>query len=234
MIDVSDVEVFLAVHPKMRARHLTVRRQFFGFTRTHHLILADPTRGVTSRAHKGFNGSTVLPDEQRALFRRWTHDPDVHPREALLGMLALLHGVASRELRHLLVDDIDATARTIRVAGRPHPVPLDPVSWSVLQRSVSHREQLRTDNPHLIVTRGTKALQTPASTAYLSHLLDPAGVAPSRLRVTRLASLVNTMDPKLVADAFGTNAEGVLTYLADQVDYARVSNSGKAGVPELS
>ena len=78
---------------------------------------------------------------------------------------------------------------------------LTKASWAVLQRCLDHRAQLRTDNPHVIVTRGTKALQTPASTAYCAHLLDAAGVAPHRLRVTRLADLVNTMDPKLVAES---------------------------------
>jgi hypothetical protein len=36
--------------------------------------------------------------------------------------------------------------------------------------------------------------------------------------VTRLADLVNTMDPKLVAAAFGMNPEGVMIYLAGHVD----------------
>jgi hypothetical protein len=57
---------------------------------------------------------------------------------------------------------------------------------------------------------------------YFSHLLDPAGVAAHRLRATRLADLVNTMDPKLVAAAFGMRPEAVLIYLADQVDTGRL------------
>jgi hypothetical protein len=54
-----------------------------------------------------------------------------------------------------------------------------------------------------MVTRGTKAHRTPASTAYVSHVLDACGVPPRMLRCTRLVDLVNTMDPKLVAAAFG-------------------------------
>jgi hypothetical protein len=38
------------------------------------------------------------------------------------------------------------------------------------------------------------------------------------LRGTRLVDLVNTIDAKLVAAAFGMNPEGVLPYLADQID----------------
>ena len=70
----------------------------------------------------------------------------------------------------------------------------------------------------MIVTKGTKAGRAPASTAYMSHVLDSCGVPPRMLRCTRLANLVNTMDPKLVAAAFGMNPEGVMIYLADHVD----------------
>jgi hypothetical protein len=40
------------------------------------------------------------------------------------------------------------------------------------------------------------------------------------LRSTRLANLVNTLDPKLVAAALGIDPEGVMIYLADHVDTA--------------
>jgi hypothetical protein len=49
-----------------------------------------------------------------------------------------------------------------------------------------------------------------------------SGNPPSALRCTRLAALVNTTDPKLVAVAFGMNPEGVMFYLADYVDDSRL------------
>ncbi|WP_406049472.1 hypothetical protein [Kribbella sp. NBC_00889] len=73
-----------------------------------------------------------------------------------------------------------------------------------------------------MVTRGTRARTTPASVAYVSHVLDPGGVPPRMLRSTRLVDLVNTMDPKLVAAAFGMTAERVMIYLADRVDPGRL------------
>jgi hypothetical protein len=69
-----------------------------------------------------------------------------------------------------------------------------------------------------MVTKGTKAGRSPASAAYVSHLLGGCDVPPRALRCTRLADLVNTIDPKLVAAAFGMNPEGVTFYLADHVD----------------
>ena len=224
LVDVGDVEAFLALLPRGRKRRLTVLRQFFGFARTQRLVLTDPTRGLSAKQPSGFSGQTVGLDQQRRLFRRWTTDPAVHPHEALLGILALLHGASSREIRLLRLTDIEPAARTIRLGARPHPVPLDPASWMVLQRCITHRENLRTDNPHVMVTRGTKAGKSPASAAYVSHVLDPCGVPPRKLRSTRLVDLVNTMDPKLVAAAFGMDPEGVMIYLADRVDEARLAD----------
>lgn len=77
-------------------------------------------------------------------------------------------------------------------------------------------------NPHLLVTRITKGDGRPPSQAYVTHALTAVDLAPRHLRVTRLAELVNTMDPKLVATAFGMNPEGILDYLRDSVDPGRI------------
>ena len=228
LADAHDIEAFLAVLPRGRKRRLTVLRQVFRFARSRKIILADPTRGLTAREPRGFTGQTLLLDKQRELFRRWTTGGDAHPHEALLGILALLHGASSDEVRHLRINEIDDTARTARLGCRPMPVPLDPASWQVLQRCLDHRETQRTANPHVIVTKGTKAGRSPASTAYISHVLDGCGVPPRALRCTRLADLVNTMDPKLVAAAFGMKPESVMFYLADYVDGSRLPSQQKA------
>ncbi|MFG2951912.1 hypothetical protein [Streptomyces adustus] len=170
----------------------------------------------------GFSGTTVAVDQQRQLFCRWTTTTDAHPHEALLGILALLHAASSSEVRHLRVDDIEPINHAIQLGKRPHPVPMDPASWLVLQRCLARRESQRTDNPHMIVTKITKSGRSAASTAYVSHILDPCGVPPRTLRCTRLADLVNTLDPKLVAATFGMDPEGVMIYLADHVDEGRL------------
>jgi site-specific recombinase XerD len=226
LADVHDIEAFLATLPRARKRRLTVLRQFFRFARARKVILADPVRDLAAREPRGFTGQTLVLDKQRELFRRWTTDRGTHPHGALLGILALLHGASSDEVRHLRVSDIDQTAQTAKLGSRPLPVPLDPASWQVLQRCLAHREAQRTANPHVIVTKGTKAGRSPASTAYISHLLDDCGVPPRALRCTRLADLVNTIDPKLVAAAFGMRPEGVMFYLADYVDNSRLPLPG--------
>jgi len=49
-------------------------------------------------------------------------------------------------------------------------------------------------------------------------------VTPTLLRVTRLAHLVTTLDPVIVAAAFGVRRGTVLHYLADTVDASRLAN----------
>jgi site-specific recombinase XerD len=222
LADVHDVEAFLATLPRARKRRLTVLRQFFRFARARKVILADPARDLDAREPRGFTGRTLRLDEQRELFGRWTTGSDAHPHEALLGILALLHGASGDEVRHLRVNDIGETARTTRLGSRPRPVPLDPASWQVLQRCLAHRESQRTANPHVIVTKVTKAGHSPASTAYVTHLLDGCGVPPRSVRCTRLADLASTIDPKLVATAFGMKPESVMYYLAGHVDDGRL------------
>lgn len=95
-------------------------------------------------------------------------------------------------------------------------MPLDPATWAVLLRCLAHRAGLNTANPHVIVTKGTKAGRKPASTAYLSHVLDPCGHPPRAIRSTRLVDLVNTLDPKLVAATMGLDPQAPLIYLADR------------------
>ena len=221
-VDVADVEAFLGDQPSNRRRRLQAAGQFFRWARKNKIVLVDPTRDLPGAPRRGFTGQTLSLGEQRRLFRRWRTDPDVHPHEALVGILALLHAASNVELRHLRVDDYDAAHHNLRLGRRPLPVPLDPVSVSAVQRCREQRASLATANPYLIVTTQTKTRSTPASTAYLSHVLDPAGIAPKRLRATRIVDLVVTLDPKVASEALGMNAGGLVDYLADHVDPGRL------------
>jgi len=52
---------------------------------------------------------------------------------------------------------------------------------------LEHRQTQHTENPHIVVARGTKGGKQPASSAYFSHLLDACGVA-NRARCAALDS----------------------------------------------
>jgi hypothetical protein len=93
-----------------------------------------------------------------------------------------------------------------------------------IERCLAHRNALHTANPYLFVTPVTKARKEPASSAYFTHLLGGCGITPQTVRCTRLADLVNSVDPKIVAAAFGMDPEGAMFYLADHVDPIRVED----------
>jgi len=210
------VETFLQNRRDIGSRVASLR-DFFRWARRERLVLTDPTRGVRHRPAPGFAGRTLPLARQAELARRWTAG-ECHPHEALVGLLALLHAASPRELRALTLDDIDRESRTLRLGARRHPVPLDPLSANALDRCLAHRQALPTQNPHVIVTRCTRAHRTSASTAYLSHVLDPAGVSPRVLRQTRLVDLTHRIDPRLVANAIGITPEGALHYFNGSIE----------------
>ncbi|TWE23637.1 site-specific recombinase XerD [Prauserella muralis] len=223
-VDVTDIEAFLPDRPSRRASHLGGLRQFFGFAARTRRILVDPTRTLTAPQPWGFRGPTLTRERERSLFRRWSTDPAVHPHEALVGLLALLHGATTSEICDLTDEAIDHHGRTVRIGRRPRPTPLDPWTWAALQRCLDHRQDLGSGNPHLLVTTRTKATRAAPSDGYVKHTLDPVGIQPRILRSTRLADLVTTVDAKLVATAYGMTSDGVIAYLADHVDTARLPN----------
>ncbi len=223
-VEVGDIEAFLHNRSPRRAFYLAGLRQFFAFATRRRLLLIDPARTLTAPQPRGFRGPTLTLQRQRSLFQRWSTDPSVHPHEALVGLLALLHGATTTEIQHLTDDAIDHTGRTARLGRRPHPTPLDPWTWTALQRCITHRHTLRSSNPHLLITNQTKATRAPASDGYVKHTLDPVGIQPRVLRSTRLTSLVTTTDVKLVAAAYGMTNEAVTAYLADHVNPTRLPN----------
>jgi integrase len=227
-VQVGDVEAFLRLQPANRARRLGALRQYFRWARQQKIVLVDPAKDLPSPRRRAFRGQTLTPSEQRRAFQRWTSDDGVHPHESFVGIMALLHAASILELRMLRVDDVDERSHTIRLGRRPHPVPLDPASQEALRRCLAHRDALGTTNPHVIVTKATKTRSTPASSPYMTHVLDPAGVRPKTLRSTRIVDLVIGLDPKVAGAALGMQAEGLVSYLADSVDRDRLPGQGRS------
>lgn len=222
-VSVDHVEQFLALGPGSKPRRLTSLRSFFAWARKQRIVLTDPTAGLPPSERRGFKGPVIDPARQRTLFRRWT-GAEAHPHEAFIGLLAMVHAASADELRHARVADIDAGSRALRLGARPQPVPLDPATWSVLQRCLAHREALRTPNPHLLVTKITATRSTPPSPYYISHMLDAVDVSVRVLRSNRLAHLIATTDPLLVIAALGLTPAAATWYLGDTVDPDRIAN----------
>lgn len=214
----ADIEAFLARRSPTGTHTLGSLRAFFAWTRNTRQILIDPTRTIGNANRRSFTGPVVDLAKQRQLFRRWTTDPTVAANEAAIGLLCLLHACSVNELRHLTISDVDQNRRTLKIQDRPTPVPLDPATWTTIERTLNHRSSLHTANPHLIVNQRTKTSNQPIAQAHAHDLLKPLGTNPQRLRCTRLAQLATTVDPILVAELFGLTPKAVLYYLGDIVD----------------
>ena len=221
LVDVHDIEAFLATLPKARKRRLTVLRQFFRFARDpeDHPRRSRPADLSASAARAGspagpssWTSSASCSAAGPPAGRPPPRSPARHPRPAARRVQPGGPG--------LRVDDIDHDTRTVRLGTRPRPVPLDPASWDVLQRCLAHREASapRTRTSWSPVD---PAGMSPASAAYVSHVLDLRRPATGASQHPP-GDLVNTIDPKLVAAAFGMDPEGVMFYLADRVDPGRL------------
>jgi len=222
-VSTGDVEAFLAGRPSMAAHLLAGLRRFFAFATRRRMVLTDPAKTVTSAQPQGFRGPSLTRDQQRELFRRWTSGrDDVHPHEALTGLLALVHGATTQQIRYLTVAAVAPAARAVSLRGRPQPTPLDPWTQAAIHACLAHRQALSSANPHLIVTRQAKATRAPSGDSYVKNVLAPAGARPRILRSSRILALVNTADPKLVAAAYGMTYDAVTAYLADRVDPTRL------------
>lgn len=58
----------------------------------------------------------------------------------------------------------------------------------------------------------------------MAHVLDPAGLTPKAARNTRLVGLAASLDPKILAAAFGLDPQAALYYSADRVDLERLNH----------
>jgi hypothetical protein len=223
-VTATDLEGFLGHSPGNRHQRTYVLRSFFGWAKRRKLILTDPATALQLGSQPAFTGTVLDASTQRALFRRWAGST-AHPHERLTGLLALLHAASNAQLRSLTISDAGHAHRTLKLAGRPFPAPLDPVSWAALEDCLRHRAALSTLNPHVIVTRNTRTGDSPAHQSYLSRALRPAGTTPALCRQTRISQLVTDLDPKLAAAALGMQDSGLIRYLTDSIDSDRLERT---------
>ncbi|WP_370155310.1 integrase [Streptacidiphilus sp. EB129] len=216
-VHAADLERFLARNPARRAAWLAGLRQFFAHAHRTGTVLHDPAAALNAAQHRGFRGPTLAPDEQRALYQRWTTNPDIHPHEAFIGLAALLHAATTTEVRFLTDCAIDTARHGVQFPGRPVATPLDPATWTALERCQWHRTQLGSANPHLLVTRRTKTTRNPAGAAHIRDTLAPTGLLPRILRSTRLITLADQLDIELLSVSLGMSYSGVTPYLQPPV-----------------
>lgn len=162
LVEIGDIEAFLATCPAMARSWLSGLRRLMRTAKARKVILIDPTAGLSAREPRSFHGQVLDHERQREFYRRWTQDSHIHPHEAFVGLTALLHGASIEELRYMTIDDLDRSRSRVHLGKRPTSVPLDPATWAALERSLARRDVLKTSNPHVTVTKGTKLNSAPA------------------------------------------------------------------------
>jgi hypothetical protein len=104
------------------------------------------------------------------------------------------------------------TCRRRLFPGRSAALPLDNATWTALERCREHRRGLGSDNPHLLVTRLTRTHRGPAGAAHIRDSLAPLGLLPRILRSTRLLTLADELDIKVLTVSLGMSYAGVAHY----------------------
>jgi site-specific recombinase XerC len=215
-VSASDIDTFLTANVSAR---LATARGFFAYARRRKLVLINPTSEVRRRQPTGYRGRLLTLDEQRELLRRWTSD-GTDPRERVVGLLCLIHAASNTEVRHLKVTHINLDHDQIRLGRRLHPAPLDPLSADAIRACLAHRQQIDTNNPHLLITHHNRLHdQRPCSVSYPNTLTRRSGVTTQTLRQTRLADLAHRYDPRVVADMIGITKDAALHYLAGNLHH---------------
>ena len=225
-ITTADLEGWISRTPNARHQSTYVLRGFFAWAKHHKVVLVDPARPLRVGPQPGFTGTILDIDTQRALLDRWS-DPTTHPHERFTGLLALLHAASNSQIRAVTLADINPVGRTLTLAGRPFPTPLDPATWAALDACLRHRDAQHTLNDHLIVTDISRTRDTTAHTSYLSRKLRPSHTTPAVCRQTRIANLVGDLDPKLTAAALGMNGGGLVRYLDDNIAHDRLTPTAR-------
>ncbi|MFB8273437.1 hypothetical protein ACFC96_43595 [Streptomyces sp. NPDC055955] len=211
-VTTADLESFLALNPARRASRLAGLRQFFACAHRAKAVLHNPAGPVTAVQQRGFHGPTLTPSQQRTLYRRWATSRNIHPHEAFIGLAALLHAASIAELRRLTDSGINSHHQSVQFPGRSAALPLDNATWTALERCREHRRGLGSDNPHLLVTRLTRTHRGPAGAAHIRDSLAPLGLLPRILRSTRLLTLADELDIKVLTASLGMSYAGVAHY----------------------
>jgi site-specific recombinase XerD len=184
-----------------------ILRTFFAWAKLNRLCQANPVDGM--EIDWGPREVHPLPEPEVAeLLRAWTN-PSTDPRTAVVGLLCLLYGLSTGQIRTLPVSAVDLTAGTFYGLEVPAPLP----DWlrPVLDRYLRWRQDVLggVQSERLVVTRSLNV--TPVHLCLFVQLLKPYGVSVRQLRSTALAQTLQHGHLKLLT-VFGLTNEGMRRY----------------------
>ena len=159
-------------------------------------------RWLRSRKATGHNLARALPRRTRsprlcvltteqvlACYQQWT-SADADPRQALVGLLALVHCLRSGEIRHMRLSDVLTPDRLQVGEGTVELAP--PVADALARYLAWRREMYGGESSYLIVSRGSRLHDRPVSSAWFSENLF-VGLSVAGLRQSAIQRLVQAL-----------------------------------------
>ncbi|MBF6208734.1 hypothetical protein [Nocardia sputi] len=205
--DVSAVLKTLTGH--RRNGTFVALRSLFGFAKRHRLIFSDPTR----RLHAG-------RAPHRSILPMTTEQVDtvtataITPLQRVIVALVAVYAARATALRHLLLDDIDLSARRIRIGATSHL--LTEFTYAVVTEWLGHRHENwpHTPNRHVIVSRDSVLGTAPVSDYHLTWNLGLLGIDLEQIRADRVLQEALSLgsDPLHLAQAFGLSDKTAVEY----------------------
>lgn len=190
--------------------HLSALRDLFRTLKTQRLVFANPTSHIhRSRPHVPAP-SPLDPQALRHIGQAAEHDPALRVVLALIGV----HALWPKQVRHLLLDDIDLPNRQFRFGGASRP--LDPFTAAAIIDYLTYRRERwpHTSNPHLLVSPISANDHAPVCHPWIAKRFQALPVTPTQLRQDRILEEARAThaDPLHLTAMFGFSAETGLRY----------------------
>lgn len=229
LVSTCHIEAFVSAVPRTRTIQLSAMRAFYRWALRQRFVIVDPTAAIKIVFFHPHTPIVLSDDLAKGLFRRWTTDLDVHPHESFIGLMTMLHGASSNELRTLTIGRIDLRARSVRLGTRPGWTVLDPFCWAAIERVLSyHQKRVGALNTHILASGWVRTHTGPPCQSALTKHFGALGLGVTlrNLRSAHLVSFVEDYDVALVAAAHAMIPKGALYYRSDRIDNSRIIELG--------
>lgn len=183
---------------------------FFTWAQKHRIAFTNPCKNV--HVNYGHQITEAIKEkQQRSLVNRWI-DPKTDPREALIGVLALIYACSQKELINLTLDMLNN--HTLTIPGRSFKIEFQGQLKELLDRYLIWREKMckGAKNDYLFVSKSSYKLNHPMSQNNMYRIFQKNGVNLRELRSTRLQDIACTGDVKIL-EGLGLSFEGTRPYL---------------------
>lgn len=189
---------------------LSALRDLFRVLKAHRLIFANPTTRIHRSRPNLPTPNPLTPQALQQIGRAAEHDPELRVLVALIGV----HALWPRQIRHLLLTDVDLPNRRLHLAHTDRAI--DPFTATAITDYLTHRRQRwpRTRNPHLLVSSVSANDDTPVSPLWPATRFQNLPTTPGQLRQDRILeeALATGADPLHLTAMFGFTAETALRY----------------------